>query len=66
LHRYKTLSFTVREEHKSRVSGNRIIRGILESKREEVVEDWRELHCEELYNLYASEDDDDDDDDDNP
>jgi hypothetical protein len=42
---------TLREEHKSRVSENRIIKGVLESKRVEVAEGWRQLHSEELYNV---------------
>jgi vacuolar-type H+-ATPase subunit E/Vma4 len=38
------------------VSENRVLRRIFRSKREEVVEDWRRLHNEELRNSYASPD----------
>jgi hypothetical protein len=31
---------------------NRVLRGIFENKREEVIEGW-ELHVEELRNLYS-------------
>jgi hypothetical protein len=31
------------------------VRGILGLQREEVAEDWRRLHSEELQNLYASQ-----------
>jgi hypothetical protein len=33
---------------------NRVLRRIFGPKREEVAGDWRRLHNEELYNLYAS------------
>jgi hypothetical protein len=33
---------------------NRVLRRIFEPKREEMVEDWRRPHNEELRNLYAS------------
>jgi hypothetical protein len=33
---------------------NRLLRRIFGHKREEVAEDWRRLHNEELHNLYAS------------
>jgi len=33
-----------------------VLRRIFRSKREEVVEDWRRLHNEELRNSYASPD----------
>jgi hypothetical protein len=42
------------EEHRLRVFGNRVLRRIFVPKREEVVEDWREMHNEELHNLYNS------------
>jgi hypothetical protein len=37
-----------------RVFENRVLRRIFGRKREEVAEDWRRLHNEELHNLYAS------------
>jgi hypothetical protein len=33
---------------------NRVLRRIFGPKREEVTEDWRKLHNEELHNLYSS------------
>jgi hypothetical protein len=36
------------------VFGNRVLRRIFGSKREEVAGGWRRLHNEELHNLYAS------------
>jgi hypothetical protein len=50
----KTLSLTLREEHRLRVYENRILRGIFGPKREEVAGGWRRLHNEELHNLYSS------------
>jgi hypothetical protein len=41
-------SLTLREEHRLRVSENRVLR------RDEVTEGWRKQHNEELYNLYSS------------
>jgi hypothetical protein len=35
-------------------SENKVLRGIFGPKREEVAEDWRRLHNEELHNLYVS------------
>jgi hypothetical protein len=47
-------SLTLREEHKSRASENRILRRMFGPKREEVAGGWRRLHNEELHNFYAS------------
>jgi hypothetical protein len=33
---------------------NRVLRTIFEPKRDEVIEEWRKLHHEELHNLYSS------------
>jgi hypothetical protein len=49
-----TWSLTLREEHRLRVSENRVLRGISGPKGEEVAGGWRRLHNEELYKLYAS------------
>jgi hypothetical protein len=43
----------VREEHRLRVFENRVLR-ILGPKRDEETGGWRELHNEELHNLYSS------------
>jgi hypothetical protein len=32
---------------------NRVLRGIIAPKRDEVTEGWRKLHNEELHNLYS-------------
>jgi len=42
------------QEHRLRVSENRVLRRILEPKREEVVGCWRILHNEEIHNLCVS------------
>jgi hypothetical protein len=49
----KTLSFTLREEHKLRVFENRALRRIFGPKREKV-RSWRKLHNDELHGLYSS------------
>jgi hypothetical protein len=51
----ETWSLTLREEHRLRVFGNRVLRRICGLKREEGAGDWRRLHNEELRNLYTSE-----------
>jgi hypothetical protein len=52
----ETCSVTLREEHRLRVSENRVLRGIFGPKREEVTGEWRTLHSGELHNLYSSPD----------
>jgi hypothetical protein len=52
----ETWSLTLREEHRLRVFENRVLRRILEPKRDEVTGEWRKLHNEELHNLYSSPD----------
>jgi hypothetical protein len=49
----ETWSLTLREEHRLRVSENRVLRKIFGPKR---VEDglWRKLHNDELHSLYSS------------
>jgi hypothetical protein len=47
-------SLTLREEHRLRVFGNRVLRRILGPKRDEVTGEWRKLHNEELCDLYSS------------
>jgi hypothetical protein len=50
----ETWSLTLREEHRLRVSKNRVLRRIFGTKREKVAGGWRRLHNEEPHNLYAS------------
>ena len=44
----------MREESRLRVFENRVLRGILGLKRDEMTEKWRKLHNEELNNLHCS------------
>jgi hypothetical protein len=52
----ETWSLTLREEHRLRVSENRVLRRIFGPKRDEVMGEWSKLHNEELHNLYSSPD----------
>ena len=44
----ETWSLTLREEHRLRVFQNRVLRRIFGPKRDEVTEEWRKLHNEDL------------------
>jgi hypothetical protein len=44
----------LREKRRLRVFENRVLRGIFGPKKDEVTEEWRELHIEELNGLYSS------------
>ena len=37
-----------------RVFENRVLRNILRPRRDEVTEEWRRIHNEEVYDLYCS------------
>jgi hypothetical protein len=50
----ETWYLTLKEEHRVRVSENRVLKRIFGPKREEVAGDWRRLHNEGLHNLYTS------------
>jgi hypothetical protein len=52
----ETWSLSLREEHRLKVFGNRVLRRIFGPKRYEVKGDWRKLHSGELHNLYSSPD----------
>jgi hypothetical protein len=54
LYRSETWFLILWEEHRLKVFGNRVLRIIFGLKRDEVMRDWRELHNEELHNLYSS------------
>jgi hypothetical protein len=45
------LSLALREEHRSKMFENRVLRRIFGHKREEVAGGWRRLHNEELHNF---------------
>jgi len=47
-------SLTLREERRLRVFENRVLRKIFGPKRDEVTREWRNLHNEELNDLYSS------------
>jgi hypothetical protein len=44
----------LRDERRLRVFENRVLRRILDPKRDEVTGEWRKLHNEELNDLYCS------------
>jgi hypothetical protein len=50
----ETWFLTLREEHRLGVFENRVLSRIFGSKRDEVTGEWRELHNEELHDLYSS------------
>jgi hypothetical protein len=52
----ETWPVTLREEHRLRVFGNRVLRRIFGPKGTEVTREWRTLHSGELQNLYSSPD----------
>jgi hypothetical protein len=54
LYECETWSLTLREEHRLRVFGNRVLRRIFGPKRDEVMGEWRKLQNEELRDLYSS------------
>jgi hypothetical protein len=49
----ETWSLTLREECRQRVFESRVLRKIFGSQRDEVTEEWRKLHNEELNDLYS-------------
>jgi len=53
LYECETWSLTLREEGRLRVFENRVLRKVFAPKRDEVTEEWRKLHNEELNNLYS-------------
>jgi hypothetical protein len=53
LYECETWSLTVRKESKLRVFENRVLRRIFGPMRDGMAGRWRELHNEELNNLYS-------------
>jgi hypothetical protein len=41
------------EEHKLRVSENRMLRETFRPKRDDITRDWRRFHNKKLYDLYS-------------
>ena len=54
LYGYETSSLTLRVEYRLKVFENRVLRKICRPKRDEVTEECRRLHNEELYDLNSS------------
>jgi hypothetical protein len=54
LYGYETWSLTFSEERRLRVFENRVLRRIFGPKMDEVTGEWRQLHNEELNDLYCS------------
>jgi len=50
----ETWSLTLMEERRLKVFENMVLRRIFGPKRDEVIEEWRKLHSEELNDLYCS------------
>ena len=50
----KTWSLALREERRLRVFKNRVLRRIFGPTRDEITEEWRRIHNEELNNLYST------------
>jgi hypothetical protein len=48
------LPLTLREEHRLKISENRMLRKICDPRRKGMVGGWIKLHIEELNNLYSS------------
>jgi hypothetical protein len=54
LYECETWSLILREEHRLRLFENRVLRRTFGPKGDEVTGSWRNLHNEELHNLYSS------------
>jgi hypothetical protein len=54
LYGFGTWSLILTEELRLRVFENRVLKRVFEPKRDEVKEEWRKLHNEELKDLYSS------------
>ena len=50
----ETWSLTLKEERRLKVFENRVLREIFGVKRDEATGEWRQLHNEELNDLYCS------------
>jgi hypothetical protein len=54
LYRSETWSLTLKDEHRLRMLEKRVLRRIFGPKRNEMRRSWKNLHNEELHNLYSS------------
>jgi hypothetical protein len=52
LYGYENWSLILKEEYMQREFQNKVLRRILEPKRDEITGKWRELYSEELNDLY--------------
>jgi hypothetical protein len=50
----ETWSVKLREDHRLELFENKLAREVFTFTRDEVTEDWRRLHVEQLHNLYCS------------
>jgi hypothetical protein len=50
----ETWSLALRDEHRLRVFGNRVLRRIFGPRRDEMTEGWRKIHNEELRKWFSS------------
>jgi hypothetical protein len=53
LYECETWSLTLREEHRLRLSANRVLRKIFRPKRVEVTSQWKKFLNREVYDLYS-------------
>jgi hypothetical protein len=51
---YETWCLTLREEHRLRVSEERVLSRLFVLKRAHIIRGWIKLHDEDLHNLYSS------------
>lgn len=47
------MSLALRDEHRLRVFGNRVMREVFGPVKEEVIQDWRLCHSEEFHELFV-------------
>jgi hypothetical protein len=53
LYGFETWSLTLREEHRPRVFGNRVLRRVFGPRWDGVTSEWKRLHNKELYDMYS-------------
>jgi len=55
LYECETWLLSLREEHRLRMLKNRALRRLFGPKRNQVIGEWRRLHCEEFNYVYLSQ-----------